>query len=271
MTGKSIVERPSTYRQRRQRAIGIVVFAVLIAADAVWIWFDRDACAYPEVPAAYRRFVARHEQAESTLPLVWERLRKAGYGFRITGEDTIEGRKATVVALKSRIRNRPWRLLWVDRQTRRVLAMRDLNSASKIKRNVRGPGCCNGVLSESMWNAVIRGASASASDSADQNPSGAADRLGSVHIDKARRLPRGFELVGTRNCGDGWRHTVYSNGLNAISFFERFPGTPGREHKSRIGVYSWGSGLMFVGFRAGAEVIVIGDLPADELQAAAGS
>jgi len=28
---------------------------------------------------------------------------------------------------------------------------------------------------------------------------------------------------------------------------------------------------MFVGFRAGAEVIVIGDLPADELQAAAGS
>jgi negative regulator of sigma E activity len=79
-------------------------------------------------------------------------------------------------------------------------------------------------------------------------------------------VPSGYELVDVRSLEQGKvAQLVYSDGLFAISVFKRFPGRPGREHTETIGVYAWEVGSVLLRRGADGDVIVIADLPPNEL------
>jgi negative regulator of sigma E activity len=180
----------------------------------------------------------------------------------VTGEDTIAGRKAWVLALRPRIKKRPFRQLWVDKKSFAILAVRDWSSANRLKRQTTtGPG----VLERTRDPISRQPAKPAAFDL--QRAVRAAERKLGWKPALPRCVPEGFEPVDIRLLSrGGWVQIAYSDGLYALSVFQRFSSRPGREHKRTIAVYDWGVGLLLSTNRADREVVVVADLAGNELE-----
>ena len=188
-------------------------------------------------------------------------LIERNYTFSVAGEDTIAGRGAWVLAIRPRIKKRPWRQLWIDQKTSEILAMRDWSSRNRLRRSACGLRGFSTAFHEARPyskrpKAVLKPRSPSKPEK----------------VRSPRYVPPGFELVEVRTSATGgWSQIVYSDGLCAISVFQRFPARLSREHKNAIGVYGWGGGLLVSTFCAGRRIVVVGDLRRDELERMAGS
>ena len=183
-------------------------------------------------------------------------LIERNYTFSISGEDVVAGRKAWVLGIRPKIKQRPWRQLWIDRKTFQILALRDWSHAGKLKRSAKSPA----VRPE-----LVEGLGA-----ASDKQSAAKARCGRVLA--PGYVPPGFELAEVRASAEHeWSRIVYSDGLYAISLFQRFPDRLSWEHKHAIAVYDWGGGLLLSTFCAGRQVAVLADLPRHELERIAAS
>ncbi|MCX8053709.1 MAG: hypothetical protein N3B12_07865, partial [Armatimonadetes bacterium] len=244
------------YLSVRQRRVGIAVTGILLVLTGVWIYFDRDKCpTYPPVPAEYMPLLAEHVRVESALPLK-PAEDSCGYSVSILGEGFVDGRRAQVVIVRSGSKDRPWRQFWIDPLTNQVMAVRNWNSANRPRLSAHDFGK---ALRRTVWGADIQRRFVSenlANNRLDETPK---QRLPSY-------LPDGFELVGLRRCPDGWLQMIFSDGLYAMSLFERFLVGTSREHNREIVVYCWEGGLLARELRSGKELVIVADLPREELE-----
>lgn len=180
------------------------------------------------------------------------RLLKRNYAPLVEGEDTIADRPTWVLRLKPHLKHRPWRQLWIDRESGTILAMRDWDSRNRLKRTMR--------TSSVAPHGVERAADARA------RPHASPDYQTDGAIPSPRYVPRGYELVESRGLPSGGVRMVFSDGLFPITILIRFPHGRDREHTQGMRLHDWGQGLVLSMRRGDKEVTLVGDLPREELE-----
>ncbi len=64
--------------------------------------------------------------------LLGEPLARQGYNILVEGTDTICGRECITVRLEPRTKPKPWRQLWLDKQSLKVMATRSWDEKDRI-------------------------------------------------------------------------------------------------------------------------------------------
>jgi len=202
---------------------------VYVQTPAAFIFWRADA-----TPLIARRY--------PPVPPVLESLQDPGlilrnYVVASAGEDTLAGRRARVLTLKSRQGRRPQLRLWIDPETRMILREtrtdlegRDLTD--RTFREIRFPECLDPALFAPPAEAHVEDMAAKIAPPPDSTPLTPAEIL-----DDARRrldapltlpaaLPEGFQLITARFYTDPspgparWTLQLgYSDGLAPVSVF----------------------------------------------------
>ncbi|MGC8863038.1 MAG: hypothetical protein ACP5R5_09735 [Armatimonadota bacterium] len=193
-------EAASWARARRRRAVGIIVTAVLLVLDILWLCLDRDRPASPQAPTQYEALTAQGADAEPALPLLSESQAQAGYALSGPIDGLVGGRRALVYFLKSSEKHLPWRQLWVDPKTIKILALRDWTSTNKLKRSLRMRSSQNlkALVGEATWT-LPSGRVASPGSSADGRRPEASKQMPLPEPPGVGWLPPGCGLVGVRH------------------------------------------------------------------------
>ncbi len=225
--------------------------------------FDQASCAEAGEALGREATSERRDRLHRMRGLV-----ERNYSFSVSGEDTVAGRKTWVLAIRPRVKKRPWRQLWIDCSTYEVVALRDWNGTNKLRRSVRGlQGLSNALEQADPYSMPPKAVTKPRSP---EEPRQLAGTNTSARIPSY--VPHGFEMLEVRKpATGGWSQVVYTDGLYAIGLFDRFRPRPSGEHRRTTAVYDWGGGLLLSTSRAGREVVVLADLPVDELERMAGS
>ncbi|OFX14828.1 MAG: hypothetical protein A2Z18_01955 [Armatimonadetes bacterium RBG_16_58_9] len=231
---------------------------------------------------------------------------KANYTPLVEGEDTIAGRQVWTMRLKPKRKNFAWKQLWIDKQTYVVLASKDWSFQNEMirtmvtthvsycdrplaKRRVPKPDGLRQQLRNCEYRPRCFGSSEIthcpsisqhvAAEAAERYYS---QRVSSYGLRAGRRvppgtiqpryIPTGFVLDRVevdKDCGSA--QLVYSDGLYAISVFVGGIAGKSVERLCPGTVYDWGQGLMVATRVRDEDVLVMGDLPAEEIEKIAGS
>jgi negative regulator of sigma E activity len=175
----------------------------------------------------------------------------------IEGEDTVAGRKAWVLRLRPRDKYRPWKQLWVDKNSYIILASRDWSSRDSIKSTT----ITISISGISKNQHPIQHTSCRLSTS-----------FRSINLKIPKYLPYGYKLQNIRKLPhENLTQIDYSDGLYTISLFERFPGTLAREKKQSIAVGDCRQGIVYFIRNRNFDLTIIADLPVTELRRIAAS
>jgi outer membrane lipoprotein-sorting protein len=227
-------------------------------------------------PATRTATVETVHRSPATVDLVLK-----NYRAELSGQERLLGRQTDVITLKPQQRSGPTRKLWIDRATGVVLRTEQYNSSGKL-------------VSRSFYSSVDW--KASPPDSLFTVPEGWRQVVAPVQTERhwekedlSRRLgftirepgyvPPGFVLDGfhlvVRPNAQPSAHIRYVDGLNSISIFEhRCPPGRGRGFQwgRRMGrrgnceFFTSNEGNVLVKEVGGIRLIVVGDLPENELQ-----
>ena len=173
---------------------------------------------------------------------------KANYRLLLSGEDQIAGRDVYTLSLMPKQRNFPWKQLWVDKKTFYVVASRDWSSQNKIKRSSRTLKTLNSPKGDSFYGCSVPG-----------HVTLKTSPKSSLYV------PKGFVLLGIEANADDM-HYDFSDGLNSITVFITFNSKP---HKTEVS--DSGQALVYTKYSGGKKVIVVADLPVEELSKIANS
>lgn len=180
-----------------------------------------------------------------------DRLVLRNYTPLVEGQERIAGREAWVLRLKPRVKYRPWRQVWVDKELTSILAVRDWSSDDRRRRTVKLDRVSAPIHDRIPAQAMC--------------PISTTAALGSLRL--PRHIPSGFSLtcVGTWSDSPRDRCIIYSDGLFNISLFYRFSARPHREQQDGNCVVACGNSRAVAVPLATGSVTVVADLPADEL------
>ncbi len=186
----------------------------------------------------------------------------------VEGEDTIAGRKAWTLRLKPKRKRLPWKQLWIDKETFVVLASRDWSSANKIKRTMKTTWISYRVPRSPP---ILERPAYSMEQDADSQLKAAALLLAG-RTSPTKYLPKGFKLVNVEvDYNDSCVRLVYSDGLYALSVLVGDAADRAGERLRAGRAYDWGQGLMVFARANGRNVLIVGDLPVEEIKKIAGS
>lgn len=172
-------------------------------------------------------------------------LLRSNYIPLVEGSDSIRGRPAWVLRLKPKMKPRPWRQLWVDKRDFTVLAMREWSHRNEIRRSLIIDRACSDPPAPNRG--TVTGA-----------------KTASRTIMVPSYLPSGFTLADVRFLpAEGSTQVVYSDGMFCLSVFCG----AGRAHGQDgiAGVYACGRGNAVAAHYGATRVLIIGDLPPEEL------
>ena len=193
-------------------------------------------------PSDIARSVVRSRFERGTqIALKLRGLFLKNYRFQLVGETMLDGKDTWVLVAKSRFRKQPCRLLWVDKSCSKVLAVKDWSCRSRLKLVKKYPSHRVGEISHLD--------------------------LSEDHLAcKPSYLPAGFAYIGTRKTPNGWWQHVYSDGLYALSIFSRFFSRGEWEHARQEAICLSIASLVVCRSWRNLELVLVGDLPADELR-----
>jgi negative regulator of sigma E activity len=161
--------------------------------------------------------------------------------------------------LKPKRKNFAWRQIWIDKQTYVVLASRDWSFRNEIMR----------TMVTTHLSYCDRPLARRSAPKPDGLRAGSRVPRGTI---QPRYIPTGFVLDRVEVDGDwGSAQLVYSDGLYAISVFVGGIAGKSVERLCPGAVYDWGQGLMVATGVRDENVLVMGDLPAEEIEKIAGS
>lgn len=189
-------------------------------------------------------------------------LIEKNYTPLIEGEDTIAGRETWVLRMKPKVKNRPWKQIWVDKKTYATLASRDWTGRNAIKASLKTLDVTYDRRREYPSILVPGGVPLHK------------NRPLSIPRDFPRpaHIPRGFELwtveVDKQQPGT---QLVYTDGLYNISVFYGARADAARRLLKPGTVYDADQALVCVVSRSGRNALVVGDLPVEDIQEIAGS
>ncbi len=185
--------------------------------------------------------------------IIWG-LVKRNYTPLIEGEDTIAGRPVWVLRLKPSMKRRPWRQMWVDKETGVILASRDWTSENRIKASMKTLEYCVYKESEAKDHSLQP-------NDNDETPQGFARR--------DQFIPEQFVLVREYPLNRDMELREYSDGLFQITVMKGDLGEMLNE--SPIGIFDYGLGKVCHEKRGDRHIIVIADLPVVNIKKIASS
>ncbi|RMF95410.1 MAG: hypothetical protein D6734_05610 [Candidatus Schekmanbacteria bacterium] len=155
-----------------------------------------------------------------------EKLLLKNYSPFLKGEEKIAGRKAYVIEVKSRLKGRPSKLLWIDKENFAILSSKTFSCGGKLKTSV--------VFSEVDFHneppekkfLLPEGFKVVTVEQRDRKIDSVDELSKKVEFDVKlpEKLPEGFVFDGfflyRCNCGVNMAHIRYFDGLAGISIFE---------------------------------------------------
>lgn len=179
------------------------------------------------------------------------RLVLRNYTPLVEGRERIAGRDCWLVRLKPNAKRRPWRQVWIDRKSTDILALRDWDHNDRVRRSARGA-----VEAARTGDDVVEL----------KCHQTLATALGDLHI--PGYIPSGFEIANVGVWSDsspGDKCVIYSDGLFNISLFYRFSVARAREQHKRLDARDCGHALAVSVPLPDGVVVVVADLPEQEL------
>ena len=198
-------------------------------------------------------------------------LIERNYTPLVEGHDTIAGRPVWTLRLKPSCKHFPWMQLWIDKETGVVLAYRDWTGRNTIKHSARTTAALHNSaqLSGDMLDVAASSVLQLPDPRADLR---AARRVLGRVVPTPRYVPACFELVAVEvDTTSRDVHLVYSDGLYALSVFVGPPVDRAARTIEANRAYELGPALAFLTRAQGAGVLIVADLPVEELEKIAGS
>ncbi|MCE5323653.1 hypothetical protein LLG46_10120 [bacterium] len=152
----------------------------------------------------------------------------------VEGQDRIAGRETWILRLKPRVKQMPWKQIWVDKHKYVILASRDWTAYNVVKRSMK-------TVSISFEGGSLR-----------KIKSGKNRPTSKCDIPKPSYIPHGFVPVSADK-----DTMVYSDGLYSISITRSNKFTP----QKKVAL-DCGQGLIF----STGRYTVVADLPADKIE-----
>ena len=171
-------------------------------------------------------------------------LVRNNYRLLLAGEDKVGKYNVWSLCLLPKQRHFPWKQIWVDKDTYRVIASRDWNSQNRIKKSTF-PSSTPIKPNFTKGNICLF----------DNVPS---------HF----YVPIGFQYSG-HSFEDGMNCFTYTDGLFAIDIY--INKTHQKITSSKTSISDSGQGLIYSTYKNSHKVRIIGDLPEEELQKIANS
>ncbi len=242
----------------------------LIAAAVLALGFA--VC--PAVPSGRRvdpeellhRALSTDTNHQSRISLI-----RRNYTPLVEGEDRIAGRPVWTLRLKPSRKQFPWKQLWIDKQTGAVLASRDWTGRNQI-RDSKGASATLYNPIQLAGDKLDKGAPALRGSRSGRAALPNASRVLGREVPIPRYVPACFELASVEvDKTDGDVQLVYSDGLYVFSLFVG-PGV-GRAARtmSPNRPYDWGDGLALLTRSKETSVLIVADMPVEEIQKVAGS
>ncbi len=181
-------------------------------------------------------------------------LVQSNYTPLVEGVDVIAGREVWTLRLKPHDKYRPWKQIWIDKQTYAVLAQRNWSSYNRLK-------------SATKTKASFLPTERMRPRSVNVLPQSAAVRL----LPKSLYMASGYRLAGAVVINNhNATQLTYTDGLHAINIFicKSRSQTPSR----RLGfIEDFGQGLMITVKCSSGYATVLADLPVEEIEKIASS
>lgn len=181
------------------------------------------------------------------------RMIASNYTPLVEGEEQVMGRDTWIVRMRPMFKSRPWRQIWVDKQSLEILAIRDWGHRNTIRRSLR--------LENGRPRFAVRW---------DEPKSVGQEWLPGVVPDNVAlpsHIPTGFRLarVGQWRDRPGECQVVYSDGLFNISLFYGPLVSKASTTQESPRVFDCGSALACSFRSADRSVTIVADLPRNEL------
>lgn len=216
-----------------------------------------------------KTFGIRMDDKNRQTVAVLNALIKQNFEPLVEGEDIIAGRPVWTLRLKPKQKIYPWKQLWIDKKTYHVIASRDWNCSNNIKRSMRTLSITHkDVISD---NNLPQYASPKAHS---LKAMAAFKRKFGEISSNPRYIPTGFILWDIDIYNEfGDTCLSYTDGLNTISIIvgSHIFNDNKWNRLVKLGMQNSGQASVLCKNTAGKRIIVIADLPENELQKIAAS
>lgn len=188
------------------------------------------------------------------------KLIKRNFTPLVAGEDRIAGRSVWTLRLKPNEKKRPWRQLWVDKKNQQILALRDWSSRDVLNGSMQFPRGKRTMLDRKEAKCTSASSNCSIADALQR-----ASNIIGCEVKEPGYVPSRLELVQVsvdRSSKDV--QLTYSDGLYSVSVFYVFgPADFGARDNQ---IYDCDQGLVTVVRASGKKVVIVADLPEDQIR-----
>lgn len=160
------------------------------------------------------------------------KLRNANYRRYNVGKDTLNNINCKTYYYKSE-KNHTWRQIWINEKTKKIIAKRDWTAYNQLKSSENYSNLQNKILKIAV-----------------------PEKLKSPNI----WLPKGYTFFSSDSTNE-YNHFTYYDGLNLISVFDCK-----HSPKLKVGCYNWNKGLICVKKNNNKFIVVVSDLPENEIK-----